>query len=457
MIRAIHGTDRLVSPHCKMESMSTHQAETSTSIVQDILTETITQGEQAFGFIRMAACFTALVQVWFLFGLSWLDDERLDVLTVVLGIALVGSWWLKKQIHADGPTPRHLATSLALDRFGIFGAMLCLVLWPGEAYTGLGRIPELGFVFLVTIAAGLRLSSRLAISASVFDAAALLLLLHVDSRLNAVRIDTTTANQLMLVIITCLSGGLAWIISKRSARLVWRGANEAKEAEKTKQRLGAYVSTELLDHVLREGNEQLSGKRQDVVVLFSDLRGFTEYSESRDPESLVVELNRYFDAMLEPIQAHGGVVDKFMGDAIMAVWGVLEVRSDDSLRALQAAQAMNEALKVHNADRAAQGLTPLEQGIGLHLGEAVAGDIGTPTRRQYTVVGDPVNIASRLEAMTKELKTPLIVSKSVVETAKRSGGRMPSVEPRGTVTVRGRTQPVEIFSVGPTGDANPQG
>ena len=436
--------------------MSNQPAERSTSIVQDILTETITQGEQAFGFIRMAACFIALVQVWFLFGLSWLDDSRLDVLTVVLGIALVGSWWLKNQIHKDGPTPRHLATSLALDRFGIFGAMLCLVLWPGEAYTGLGRIPELGFVFLVTIAAGLRLSSRLALSASMFDAAALLLLLQFDSLLNAERIDTTTANQLMLVIIICLSGALAWIISKRSARLVWRGANEAKQAEKTKQRLGAYVSTELLDHVLSEGNDQLSGKRQDVVVLFSDLRGFTEYSESREPEGLVAELNQYFNAMLQPIQAHGGVVDKFMGDAIMAVWGVPEGRPDDSLRALQAAQAMNEALKVHNEERAAQGLTPLKQGIGLHLGEAVAGDIGTPTRRQYTVVGDPVNIASRLESMTKELQTPLIVSKSVVDTAKRSGGEMPPVEPRGTVTVRGRTQPVEIFSVGPNRDASPE-
>jgi len=434
--------------------MSTHRTETPSTIVQDILTETITQGEQAFGSIRIAACGLALIQVWFLFGLSWLDDSRLDVLTVVLGATLIGSWWLKQRIHIHGPTPQYLATSLALDRFGVFGSMICLVLWPAEAYTGMGRIPELGFIFLVTIAAGLRLSSKLALSASIFDALALLLILQFDAHLNGDRIDTTTANQLMLLIIICLSGALGWIISKRSARLVWRGAHEAKQAEKTKQRLGAYVSTELLDHVLSEGNEQLSGKRQDVVVLFSDLRGFTEYSESREPEGLVAELNQYFDAMLQPIQAHGGVVDKFMGDAIMAVWGVPEGRPDDSLRALQAAQAMNEALRRHNMERQTQGLAPFRQGIGLHLGEAVAGDIGTPARRQYTVVGDPVNIASRLESMTKELNTPLIVSKSVVDNAQRSGGEMPPVEPRGTVTVRGRTEPVEIFSVGQSLDGD---
>jgi len=435
--------------------MSTNR-ETPDTIVQDILTETITQGEQAFGFIRIAACGLALVQIWFLFGLSWLDASRLDVLTGVLGTTMAVSWWLKQQIDEHGPRPGFLATSLALDRFGIMGALICVMLWPSPAYPGIGRVPELGFLFLVTIAAGLRLSARLAISAGIFDAISLFVLFRLDRAVHGPRIDTTLANEVMAMLIITLCGGLAWTISQRSALLVSRGASEAKQAEKTRQRLGAYVSTELLDHVLSEGNEQLQGKRQTVVVLFSDLRGFTEYSESRDPEGLVAELNQYFGAMLAPIQKHGGVVDKFMGDAIMAVWGVPEGRPDDSLRALQAAQAMNDALAIHNEHRSNQELPPLKHGIGLHLGEAVAGDIGTPARRQYTVIGDPVNIASRLESMTKELKTPLIVSKSVVDNAQSSGGSMPPVEPRGTVTVRGRTEPVEIFSVGQTPVANPE-
>ncbi len=416
-------------------------------IVKDILNATIVQGEQAFGLIRIIGCTVALVQIWFLFGLSWLDPSRLDVLTVVLGSTLLGSWWLKQRIHHDGPRPRWLATSLALDRFGIFGAILCLILWPAEAYKGLALIPETGFVCLITIASGLRLSSKLALSASLFDAATLFTLLRLDQALNGAQIQTTIANELMLLLILCLCAGIAWTISRRSALLIRRGASEATRAEQTRQQLGAYVSTELLDHVLRDANDRLSGTQQTVVVLFSDLRGFTEYSESREPEALVDELNQYFTAMLEPIQAHGGVVDKFMGDAIMAVWGVPTSRPDDSLQALLAAQAMNDALCIHNEERAQQGLPAFQQGIGLHVGEVVAGDIGTPARRQFTVVGDPVNIASRLESMTKTLNTPLIVSKAVVDFARNSDGKMPNMVPRGTVAVRGRTEPVEIFSV----------
>jgi len=416
-------------------------------VVDEILTDTIQRGERAFGLIRMVGGILALVQIWLLFGLSWLDGSRIHVITVVLGSTVIGSLWLLRQVRLKGPTPRLLAVSLTLDRFAILGSMGCLILWPATAYPGIGRVPELGFLFIVTVAAGLRLTSKLALAAGLTDVVALFVLLRLDRIINPDQITTTRANEIMVMLVMLLCSALAWTISNRCAQLVSRGATEARNAERTRQRLGAYVSTELLDHVLGDGYE-LGGKRQSVVVLFSDLRGFTQYSESREPEGLVQELNQYFDAMLTPIQAHGGVVDKFMGDAIMAVWGVPEGQPDDSIRALRAARGMNAALVQHNQVRAQSGLSPLRHGIGLHLGEVVAGDIGTPTRRQYTVVGDPVNIASRLEAMTKELGTPLIVSKSVVDAAQASGGEMPSVEHRGTVTVRGRVESVEIFSVG---------
>ena len=416
-------------------------------IVDEILTDTIARGERAFGWIRMVGGILALVQIWFLYGLSWLDDSRIDVITLVLGSNVLGSLWLLQQVQKKGPTPQLLAVSLSLDRFGILGSLACVILWPASAYPGIGRVPELGFLFIVTVAAGLRLTSKLALTAGLIDVLALFGLLRLDALINAEQISTTRANEIMVMLVMLLCSALAWTISNRCAQLVSRGATEAREAERTRQRLGAYVSTELLDHVLGDGYK-LGGKRQSVVVLFSDLRGFTQYSESREPEGLVEELNQYFDAMLTPIQAHGGVVDKFMGDAIMAVWGVPEGQPDDSIRALRAAKGMNAALVEHNEARAQAGLPALRHGIGLHLGEVVAGDIGTPTRRQYTVVGDPVNIASRLEAMTKELDTPLIVSRSVVDAAQASGGEMPSVEHRGTVSVRGRVESVEIFSVG---------
>jgi adenylate cyclase len=427
--------------------MKNEHGEESDLIVEEILADTIQRGERAFGWIRIAGAGLALIQVWFLFGLSWLDDTRIDVLSSVLGITLFCSWWLLRRLDKEGPSPRLLATSLALDRFGILGSLICLILWPAAAYPGLGRVPELGFLFIVTVAGGLRLTSRLALTAGLVDTLALAALLQIDRIMNPEQITTTTANEIMVMLVMTMCVALACTISNRSARLVSRGASEARSAERTRQRLGAYVSTELLEHVLGDGSDMLGGKRQTVVVLFSDLRGFTQYSESREPESLVDELNHYFEAMLEPIQAHGGVVDKFIGDAIMAVWGVPEGRSDDSIQALRAAQAMNAALIEHNIRRAELNLDPLRHGIGLHLGDVVAGDIGTTTRRQYTVMGDPVNIASRLESMTKELGTPLIVSKSVVDNAQSNGGEMPDVEHRGTVTVRGRKEPVEIFSL----------
>jgi class 3 adenylate cyclase len=427
--------------------MHSEHGEEPDSIVEEILTDTILRGERAFGWIRIAGAGLALIQIWFLFGLSWLNNARIDVLSGVLGITLLCSWWLLRRLRTEGPSRRLLATSLAIDRFGILGSLCCLIIWPAAAYPGIGRVPELGFLFIVTVAAGLRLTSRLALSAALVDALALAALLQIDRVMNPEQITTTVANEMMVMLVMTMCGALAWTISNRSARLVSRGASEARGAERTRQRLGAYVSTELLEHVLGDGSDMLAGRRQTVVVLFSDLRGFTQYSESREPEGLVDELNHYFEAMLEPIQAHGGVVDKFMGDAIMAVWGVPEGRPDDSIQALRAAQGMNTALAEHNQRRAERNLPPLRHGIGLHLGEVVAGDIGTTTRRQYTVVGDPVNIASRLESMTKELGTPLIVSKSVVDTAQHSGGQIPDVEHRGTVTVRGRKEPVEIFSL----------
>jgi len=417
-------------------------------IVDEILTDTIIRGEYSFGWIRMLAAIGALIQIWVLFGPSWLDPSRLDVLSGVLGGTVVASAVLLRRLKTHGLSTPLLVSSLAIDRLGIFACLLCLMLWPAEAYPGLARIPEIGFVFIVTVAAGLRLAARLAMAAALFDLALTAALLRIDRFVHPDRVVGTPANELMVLLVLAVCGGLAWTISSRSAKLVSRGAAEARGAEQVRQRLGAYVSTELLDIVLSEGNDKLGGRRQTVVILFSDLRGFTQYSEGHDPEALVDELNRYFEAMLEPIQLHGGVVDKFMGDAIMAVWGVPEGRSDDAMRAMKAANGMGNALIEHNRSRVAQGLEPLAQGIGLHLGEVVAGNIGTLKRRQYTVVGDAVNIASRLESLTKEHRVPVLVSDSVVQAA---GGPVVGVEHRGTVTVRGRTEPVDVFSLRETG------
>ena len=153
--------------------------------------------------------------------------------------------------------------------------------------------------------------------------------------------------------------------------------------------------------------------------------------------------------MVAEIAAEGGVVDKYIGDAIMAVFGAPLGNEDDAARALRAAAAMHRALHTHNEARAARDLPPLSQGIGVHYGWAIAGNIGTRDRPQYTVIGDTVNLCSRLEGATKETHVSVLASSEVVTAARAQSDDLPPFAPLGTIQVRGRTSPVHVFAVGP--------
>jgi adenylate cyclase len=188
-----------------------------------------------------------------------------------------------------------------------------------------------------------------------------------------------------------------------------------------------------------------------VAVLFCDLRGFTTASEQQQPEEVVRQLNAYFEVMVAVIHAHGGVVDKYVGDAIMAVFGAPTARPDDARRAVKAGLAMPHALRLHNARRHMDGLGPLRIGVGVHCGDVVAGNIGTARHAQYTVIGDVVNLASRLEHATRDHGVVALFSKDVVDAAHAASdgdgtsAPLPLV-PRGSITVKGRAQPVDVFA-----------
>jgi adenylate cyclase len=192
-----------------------------------------------------------------------------------------------------------------------------------------------------------------------------------------------------------------------------------------------------------------------VAVLFCDLRGFTSASERQPPEEVVRQLNEYFEVMVAVIHAHGGVVDKYVGDAIMAVFGAPAGRPDDARRAVRAALAMEHALRMHNARRHMDGLPSLRIGVGVHYGDVVAGNIGTTSHAQYTVIGDVVNLASRLESATRNHGVSVLVSREAKEAADAAsdgnGIRTPlPLRPLGTITVKGRERGVEIFAPNPS-------
>ena len=194
----------------------------------------------------------------------------------------------------------------------------------------------------------------------------------------------------------------------------------------------------LPDNPLRPGLAQ--GAEREIAILFADLRGYTRFAEQRLPYDVVFVLNQYFAAMGSAVEGAGGYVDKFIGDGVMALFGLEGDVGRGCREALEAAPAMAVALDRLNSSLAAELRQSLEIGIGIHVGSVIVGELGYGRARTLTAVGDAVNIASRLEALSKEYGSQLIVSEEV---AARAGVDL-STHPSFQVEVRGRTRPLSI-------------
>lgn len=218
------------------------------------------------------------------------------------------------------------------------------------------------------------------------------------------------------------------------------------ERDRVRDLLDKNVSPEVAAQLLRDG-AALGGQEREVTILFSDLRNFTTLSEKLPPPELLALLNRYFTRMTGPIEQHGGVIDKFIGDSIMALFGAPIAHPESADHAVAAALAMQAALVELNRELAADGIAPLGIGIGINTGKVVAGQMGSERRLNYSVIGDGVNVASRLQTLTRtaEYRTSLIVSAATVA-ALREPAKF-KVRALGTVPVKGRAKPVEIFAV----------
>jgi adenylate cyclase len=215
-----------------------------------------------------------------------------------------------------------------------------------------------------------------------------------------------------------------------------------KERDKVKSLFNKFHGSSVTDDLLK-GNVGLGGQNRNVVVFFSDIRGFTAFSEKRSPEEVVAMLNEYFGLMVSVINKHQGVVDKFIGDAIMAVWGAPKSTPRDAHNALRACLEMRKALAELNAKRIARGQNPINIGMGLHAGAAISGTIGSDERMEYTVIGNTVNTGSRIEASTKAFGADLLISDTVLDAV----GEEFLVEYAGAAEVKGRTEPIKLYKV----------
>jgi adenylate cyclase len=170
-----------------------------------------------------------------------------------------------------------------------------------------------------------------------------------------------------------------------------------REATRVRENFERYFTPQLADRIANQrGNAVLGGDRRRVIVLFSDIRGFTEVAEALPPDQMAAQLNEYFAAMVECVFRHDGALDKFIGDALMAYWGAPVSEPDDADRAVRAALDMQRELATLNARWTADGRSALHAGIGINAGEAFVGNIGSPRRLEYTLIGDTVNLANRL-------------------------------------------------------------
>jgi adenylate cyclase len=208
------------------------------------------------------------------------------------------------------------------------------------------------------------------------------------------------------------------------------------------------VADEVVERIMASGKlPDLGGEALNVTVLFADIRNFTSISERLSAHEVVEMLNAYFSSICEPILEYGGTVDKFIGDAVMAVFGAPAPQPDHARRALATALAMAARAAEFQAKMAerfsGKGLPEFHIGIGLHSGEAVVGNIGSPKRLEYTAIGDTVNIASRLEGLTKELGWTIIASHETITAAGPgvlTGGRQES-------RLKGRQETVLVHEV----------
>jgi adenylate cyclase len=237
-----------------------------------------------------------------------------------------------------------------------------------------------------------------------------------------------------------LIGVVAGLVSLQIKKRILTSFQMAEERNRISRTFGEYVSPAVVDKLLTL-KPDLRSENKTVCVMFLDIRNFTSFAEKRSPTEVVEYLESLFEFMVEIINRHNGIINKFLGDGFMAVFGAPLSDGRDCANALEASKEILDRL---NRETEAGSILPTRVGIGLHAGEAVTGSIGSALRREYTVIGDVVNLAARIEKLNKDFDSQLLISEIVWQALDDDSA---SARPMGHVQVKGRQEPIQIYQV----------
>jgi adenylate cyclase len=343
-------------------------------------------------------------------------------------IILIGA--TAADLHDEAPTP--LTKGTAMTGVEIQANILDMLL-SGRRLASLPEFLNYLWIFLAAIVpAGIFL---------VFQGVVLPVLLNVALGFGYLAVAILLFNLGMAANLIHIN--FSWMLSTLSL-FSYRYFVAEKEKRELKDVFSKYVSKDVLDEILSNpGKVKLGGEEREITVLFSDIRGFTALSESATPSELVEILNKYFTLMTGEILANGGVLDKYIGDAIMAFWGAPLPDPSQSENALKASLGMLENLKKLNEELKSKGKPEIAIGVGIYTGKAIVGNVGSDLRFDYTAIGDTVNVASRLESLNKEYGTNIIIG----ETSKNKISTFDNFKSLGLVKVKGRIQPLNIYTI----------
>jgi adenylate cyclase len=364
----------------------------------------------------------------------FLRRSRLAIIVLAALLAYeVGQWlWLTLRTRTGRPTPTWFRYARTLLEVSVPTVLILTGVSPADRLDLLDGAAPFGYFIFIGLAA-LYMDPRISVFAGAVAAAEF----EICARLAGADGGELATSRIKAAVLL-IAGAAAAFVAQQARRRLGAALHAAAERNRAVGIFGQHVSPQVAEVLLHQ-NVELGGEEREVCVMFLDIRDFSVYAAAHTPSEVVDYLNNLFSEAIAIVNRHDGFVNKFLGDGFMAVFGA---PVDDVQASRHAAAASAEILRMVERFNAEKRIPPTRLGIGLNAGRAVTGNVGSQSRKEYTIIGDAVNLAARIEQATKQFKTPLLVSEAVwsrLDPSEWTG------EDLGEVTLKGQAHPTRLF------------